>query len=56
MTASLISQHEAATGEPSLFDSLSRLVPDELQRELGIFVLDRAPSLGMEAFGVTTPR
>jgi hypothetical protein len=33
MTASLMPQHEAATGEPSLFDSLSRLVPSELQRE-----------------------
>jgi hypothetical protein len=26
-------QPEVATGEPSLFDSLSRLVPSELQRE-----------------------
>lgn len=33
MTASLMPQHEAVTGEPSLFDSLSRLVPSELQRE-----------------------
>jgi len=33
MTTSLTSQPEVATGEPSLFDSLSRLVPSELQRE-----------------------
>lgn len=33
MMTSLMPQHEAATGEPSLFDSLSRLVPNELQRE-----------------------
>ena len=33
MTTSLMPLPEAATGEPSLFDSLSRLVPDELQRE-----------------------
>jgi hypothetical protein len=33
MTTSVLPQHEAATGEPSLFDSLSRLVPSELQRE-----------------------
>jgi hypothetical protein len=33
MTTSLMPQHEVATGEPSLFDSLSRLVPAELQRE-----------------------
>ena len=33
MTTSLMPQQEATTGEPSLFDSLSRLVPGELQRE-----------------------
>lgn len=33
MMTSLLPQHEGATGEPSLFDSLSRLVPSELQRE-----------------------
>lgn len=33
MTTSLMPQHDVATGEPSLFDSLSRLVPNELQRE-----------------------
>jgi len=33
MTTTLMPQHEVATGEPSLFDSLSRLVPSELQRE-----------------------
>lgn len=33
MTTSLVPLLEAATGEQSLFDSLSRLVPSELQRE-----------------------
>ena len=33
MTSSLVPQPESFMGEPSLFDSLSRLVPNELQRE-----------------------
>lgn len=61
MMTSLISQHEAATGEPSLFDSLSRLVPSELQREY-YRVLAHTHSLGpddemlkiLEAMGILT--